>query len=268
MKEMKLGITEDKITVLIIDDEQNIRDGSERILIKTGYSVLKAPGGDEGLKIIKNDTISIVLLDLKMPGMDGIEVLERIREFDDTIIVIIITGFATIETAIEAMKQGAYDFIPKPFKPEQLRLTVNRASEKIRLKLETEKLEQERKRTLTDLDTEKSRIHTILTSLPYGVVVTNTSGQLVLMNTAFRQLLNLIPDTKTGQGIEHYIPDEGLCSLIVDISKGKYVDYDDLTDYEFSLSNGTYLLAKGQPIMGEKMECLGAVVGSHAVYLD
>ncbi len=257
---MKVGSAEDHITVLIIDDEENIRDGSERILTKASYNVLKASGGEEGLKIVKNDTVSIVLLDLKMPGMDGIEVLEKIREYDETIIVIIITGFATVETAIEAMKQGAYDFIPKPFKPDQLRITVNRASEKARLQHEAEKLEQEKKRTLTDLDTEKSRIHTILTSLPYGVVVTNTGGQVVLMNTAFRQLLNLKPDKKTGNGIEHYIPDTALCSQIVDISKGKYVDYDDLTDYEFSLSNGTYLLAKGQPILGEKLECLGAVV--------
>ena len=136
----------DTMRVLVIDDEQGIREGCERILKRMGFEVFKANRGDKGLKVVEQEDISIVLLDLKMPGMDGMEVLPRIREMDESILVIIITGFATIETAIEAMKQGAYDFIPKPFEPDHLRIVEDRDRENIRLYGEREKIEEERKK--------------------------------------------------------------------------------------------------------------------------
>ena len=250
----------DTTHILVVDDEKNIRDGSQRILSKIGFQVLTASRGDEALNMLEKEKPSIVFLDLKMPGMGGMEVLERIREIDETILVIIITGYATVETATKAMKQGAYDFISKPFEPDQMRIVVNRAWEKIRLTREAEKLEQERKRTLLDLDTEKSRIHTILESFPNGAMVTNTKGQVVLMNPAFRHLLEIDSDLKSGNPIEDYVPDKGLCNLVKEISQGKHIDYDDIPDYEFALSDKKYLLAKAQPVLGEKQECLGAVV--------
>jgi DNA-binding NtrC family response regulator len=195
---MKLKNKPDTLSVMVVDDEQDIRDGSERILTRIGLRVLKASRGDEALEILARERVSIVLLDLKMPGMDGMEVLEQIRKIDEAILVIVITGYATVETATEAMKLGAYDFISKPFEPDQLRIVVNRAWEKIRLTQEAAKLAQERSRTLSDLDAEKSRIRTIIEQLPNGMMVTNTKGQLVLMNPAFRQLLGLAPDLATG----------------------------------------------------------------------
>ena len=250
----------DAIRVLVVDDEQDIRDGSERILTRIGCKVLKAPRGDKALEILEKEGASIVLLDLKMPGMDGIEVLGLIREMDESILVIVITGYATVETAIEAMKLGAYDFISKPFEPDQLRIVVNRAWEKIRLTQQAEKLEEDRRRTLSDLDTEKSRLHTIMEYLPNGVMVTNTRGQVVLMNQAFRQLLNLDSGLQLGSLIDDYVPDKDLCNLVMEISQGKHVDYDDVPDYEFALSDGKYFLAKGKPVLGERKECLGAVI--------
>ncbi|MEE8480819.1 MAG: response regulator [Desulfobacterales bacterium] len=250
----------DSIGIMVVDDERDIRDGSERILSRLGLNVLKASRGEEALNILAKEDVSIVLLDLKMPGMDGMEVLEQISEINEAILVIVITGFATVETAIEAMKRGAYDFIPKPFDPDQLRIVVNRGLEKLRLIWETEKLEEERKRTLFDLDTEKSRIHTIMESLPNGVVVTNTEGQVVLMNPAFKQLFDLEPDQNPGGKIDDYVPDRELCDLIKEISQGKHVDYDDIPTYEFALSEGKYFMAQAQPVLGEKKECLGAVV--------
>jgi len=246
--------------VLVVDDEQDIRDASERILSRAGYQVQKASRGDEALDVINKNGVNIVLLDLKMPGMDGLEVLGHIRKQDTEIQVIVITGYATVETAIEAMKQGAYDFIPKPFEPDQLRIVVNRAWEKIRFIREAEKLEQERKRTLSDLDTEKSRVRTIIESFPSGVVVTDSKGKVVLMNPTFKQLLGLEPSLKAGKEIAAYLPDKELCRLTMEISRGKYVDYDDLGDYEFSVSNGKHLMARGQPVLGERNECLGAVL--------
>lgn len=250
----------DSIGIMVVDDERDIRDGSERILSRLGLKVLKASRGEEALNILAKEDVSIVLLDLKMPGMDGMEVLGRIREINEAILVIVITGFATVETAIEAMKRGAYDFIPKPFDPDQLRIVVNRGLEKLRLIWEAEKLEEERKRTLFDLDTEKSRIHTIMESLPNGVVVTNTEGQVVLMNPAFKQLFDLEPDQNPGGKIDDYVPDRELCDLVKEISQGKHVDYDDIPTYEFALSEDKYFMAQAHPVLGEKKECLGAVV--------
>jgi PAS domain S-box-containing protein len=201
-----------------------------------------------------------MLLDLKMPGMDGMEVLERIREQNTEIQVIVITGYATVETAIEAMKQGAYDFIPKPFEPDQLRIVVNRAWEKIHFIQKAKRLEQERNRTLSDLDTEKSRIRTLIESFPSGVVVTDPKGRVMLMNPAFRQLIGIDSALKTGNPLEDYLPDEDLCRLVLEISQGKHVDYDDIPYHEFSLPGEKYFMARGQPVLGEKKECLGAVL--------
>ena len=246
--------------VLVVDDELDIRDACERILTRTGFQVLKASRGEEGLALLAKEEVDIMLLDLKMPGMDGLDVLKRIRDLGKMIQVIVITGYATVETAIEAMKQGAYDFIPKPFEPDQLRIVVNRAWEKIHFIQEAQRLEQERNRTLSDLDTEKSRIRTIIESFPSGVVVTDPKGRVMLMNPAFRQLLGIDPALKTGNPLEDYLPDEDLCRLVLEISQGKHVDYDDIPDYEFSLGGEKYFMARGQPVLGEKKECLGAVL--------
>jgi PAS domain S-box-containing protein len=250
----------DELTILVADDEGDIRDGAERILKRIGFRVLKAARGDEAQKMAEAMRPDMVLLDLKMPGQDGLEVLKFIRQMDPRILVIIITGYATVEAAIEAMKRGAYDFIPKPFEPDQLRIVVNRTAEKIRLTREAEQLEQEKLRTLADLDTEKSRIHSIVESLPDGVLVTNTAGNVVLMNPACRQLMGLAADVKPGRPIDAYVPDEALCRLIMDISQGRILDYEDIPAQEFALPDGKYLRARAQPVLGERKECLGAVV--------
>lgn len=245
--------------VLIIDDEESLREGVERILSRINYEVLKASRGEDGIDILKKEHVPIVLLDMKMPGIDGLEVLKRIGRMDKGILVIVITGFATVETAIEAMKQGAYDFIPKPFEPDQLRIVVNRAREKLQLKLDAIKFEEERKRTLAHLHTEKSRMLTIVESLPNGVIVTDTKGKVVLANPASYQHLDIDFRLEPGCHISKYVPDENLCELILDIADSKSCN-DDVFSYELALKNEKYVLAKGRPVLGEKQECLGAVL--------
>jgi signal transduction histidine kinase/FixJ family two-component response regulator len=248
------------VRVLVVDDEQDIRDGSERILSRMGCRVFKAGCGEDGLDIVSRESVDIVLLDLKMPGMDGMEALSRIQAHDEQILVIVITGFATVETAIEAMKQGAYDFIPKPFEPDQLRIVINRARDKINLAREAAQLMAERKRTLADLGTEKSRIHTIVESLPVGLGVTNTSGQVVLMNPSFRRRLGLDPDREPGESISAYVDNAEFCNLVMEISRGDLMDSSEARTCEFSLSDEKYLMARGRPVLGEDNVCLGAVI--------
>lgn len=248
------------LQVLVVDDEQDIRDGSERILSRMGCRVFKAGRGEEGLDILSREAVDIVLLDLKMPGMDGMEVLSRIQSGDQEILVIVITGFATVETAIEAMKQGAYDFIPKPFEPDQLRIVINRARDKIRITREAEQLMEEREKTLADLGAEKSRIHTIIESLPSGLVVTNTGGKVVLMNPSFRRRISLAPDREPGEPISAYVDNAEFCNLVMEISRGESVDFSEVRTCEFLLPDEKYLMARGRPVLGEGQECLGAVI--------
>ncbi len=145
MKETAANVKFETIRILVVDDEEDIRDGSERILSRQGFQVIKASRGEEALDILSKDQIAIVFLDLKMPGMEGMEVLERIMALDDTIIVIVVTGFATVETAIMALKNGAYDFIPKPFEPDRMRIIAGRAADKILLTRQAKLLELEKK---------------------------------------------------------------------------------------------------------------------------
>jgi two-component system phosphate regulon sensor histidine kinase PhoR len=183
----------EKGKILVIDDEAVMRDGCCRILAKEGCEVLTAPNGEEGLAAIKGDPggFEVVLLDLKMPGMGGMEVLEQAREVDPSLLVVIITGYATVDSAVEAMKKGAYDFIAKPFTPDQLRLIVRRAQEKRRLELEAEQLRAEAARSLRDVATEKSKVRTIVHCMADGVLVTDREGRIVLANPAAGRMLGI-----------------------------------------------------------------------------
>jgi DNA-binding NtrC family response regulator len=106
--------------ILVIDDETIVRTSCERTLTPEGYEVISVSGGQEGIEYLQNQSFGLVLLDLKMPDIDGIEVLTRIKkEWPDTK-VIMITGYSTVDTAVQALRYGAYNFIEKPFTPDSL----------------------------------------------------------------------------------------------------------------------------------------------------
>jgi signal transduction histidine kinase len=131
-------------TILVIDDEEAIRDSCCQVLSRAGYGTRTAENGNIGLEKITETKPDLVLVDLKMPGMSGMEVLEKIAEIDASIVCVVITGYATIESAVEAMKRNAYDFLSKPFTPDQLRIVVKRGLERRRLAIESERLRREK----------------------------------------------------------------------------------------------------------------------------
>jgi len=253
-------VTDDALTILVVDDERDIREGCQRILERRGYKVILAENGQAGLDILNRERVALTLLDIKMPGLDGLEALRIIQQDHPQVLVIIITGFATVETAIKAMKLGAYDFIPKPFQPDQLRLIVDRAIERKKLIEETERLKDERQRTLLDLDTEKSRTRTIIRTLPHGVAVTTPDGRVVLMNPAFRRLIGLDPMCSAGKHISAYIQNEGLCNLLIKVSNGGGGVPSDTQTYELALGDDRFLLAQCNQVLSEEGDCLGAVL--------
>lgn len=115
---------EKKHKILVIDDEQGVGDILKKILLKEGYDVHAVTRGHEGIKFVKEEGVHLVILDIKMPEMDGIEVLQKIREVDKDVVVIMLTAFGTLSTAREAMKLGAYDYITKPFDNEFVKSMV------------------------------------------------------------------------------------------------------------------------------------------------
>ncbi len=113
--------------ILIVDDEKSIRDSLKMILEYEGYETLFAENGKKGLQIIEDEPVDLVMLDIKMPGMDGLEVLDAIREMDADLPVIMISGHGTIETAVESTKKGAYDFLEKPLDRDKVLVTIRNA---------------------------------------------------------------------------------------------------------------------------------------------
>jgi DNA-binding NtrC family response regulator len=129
--------------ILIIDDEEVLRDVLETVLSREGFEVVSAATGEEGLTIIDTDEIDLVVLDLMLPGMSGMETLRSLKETNPDLPAIIITAYSSIDGAIDAMKHGAFHYIPKPFKNEEVVLTVNKALEQRRLSKENERLKAE-----------------------------------------------------------------------------------------------------------------------------
>jgi signal transduction histidine kinase len=135
---------DDRSKILIIDDEEVVLDSCSQILEGSGHLIRTAPDGAAGMKLVEEFQPDLVFVDLKMPGMPGMEVLEKINTLDSTIVTVVITGYATVGSAVDAMKKGAYDFLPKPFTPEEFRLITRRSLERRKLILETIALRREK----------------------------------------------------------------------------------------------------------------------------
>ncbi len=132
-----------KYRILVVDDEESIREFFEIMLKREGYEVSTASNGREGLEALKASPADLVISDIQMPEMSGLDLLAKAREFDSELVCIMITAFGSTETAVEAMKLGAYDYIQKPFKIDEIKIIVQQALEKRSLKLENAQLKKE-----------------------------------------------------------------------------------------------------------------------------
>jgi len=131
-----------KDKILVADDEQSMREFLDIMLKKEGYKVSLASNGEEVVKLVDNDLFDLILLDIRMPKLDGISALKKIKGNSPETIVIMITAYASADTAIKAMKEGAYDYITKPFKVEEIKLIIKNALEKKNLQRENTLLKQ------------------------------------------------------------------------------------------------------------------------------
>lgn len=177
-------MTQDKSKILIIEDEKNMREILSMLLEGEGYVVMTAPDGTTGIEQIRKDIYDLIITDIKMPGCDGFDVLREAKEISPETLVIMITAFGTTESAVEAMKLGAYDYIHKPFKIDEIRLVVKNAIEKKRLRGEVSVLREKIRTTyeLGNIFFKSAKMQELLRILPKiaasnsNVLITGESG--------------------------------------------------------------------------------------------
>jgi len=248
-----------KANILVVDDEFGIREGCKRALAEEGYTVDLAEDGNVGLQKVKEKSYDLILMDLMMPGIGGLDLIKKVHDIEPETIIVVITGYATIETAVEATKRGAYDYLPKPFAPETLTVLVKRGLEKRELRLEAQRLYHEREQRLLELAGEKSRLRTIIGCMADGVLVTNLEQQLVLWNTAAVKMLKLSGTNESGISLEHYIKNKSIMESLQKILTFKD-DGVSMISQEIQIDGqGSVFMAQMAPVRDERGTLLGAV---------
>jgi signal transduction histidine kinase len=185
--------------IIVVDDEAGIRRGCQRVLTAEGHEVLAADSAEQALAVLAHDRgIEVALVDLRMPGMGGMELLAQLPAVAPDVVRVVITAYATIESAVEATRRGAFDFLAKPFTPDDLTRLTNKALEQARLIREHKRLQAERESRLLELSTEQSRLRSVVNSMADGVLVCNSEGALVLYNPA---ALRVMPHLQPGAGV-------------------------------------------------------------------
>ena len=122
--------------VLVVDDEMNIRKSLEMTLAGLGFVVHAVGSAEEGLKVLATQAVELVFLDLQLPGMDGLEMLRQLRQMDEHLPVVMISGHATVESAVEATRLGAFEFVEKPFSRDRIVVLSRNATESHQLRVE------------------------------------------------------------------------------------------------------------------------------------
>ncbi len=184
-------MSDEAARILVVDDERGMREGCRKVLASEGYEVQTAEDGLAALALYtKPGEFAGALIDLKMPRMGGIELIERIRRYDEDAVLLVITAYATIQTAVEATKLGADGYVPKPFTPDELLVPLRSNLEKRALSIETKRLREEREKRLLELTFERSKSRTIIDCMTDGVLVVNRDRQIVLRNDAATRIVS------------------------------------------------------------------------------
>ena len=231
--------------ILIIDDERSIRNALKEILEFEGFSVVDAEDGETGLTILKQQTIDLVFCDIKMPKMDGIEVLDQIIQHNEGIPVVMISGHGTIETAVEAIKKGAFDFIEKPLDLNRILVTLKNARERNHLVVQTEVLKSSIKKikgsSIIGDSAEINRIKALIDKVAptdARVLITGSNGtgkELVARSLHEKSLRNKMPFIEVNCAA---IPSELIESELFGHEKGAFTSANKEKKGKFELASG------------------------------
>jgi PAS domain S-box-containing protein len=244
-----------KARILVVDDEKRIRDACHQMLSQEGFSVAMAESGELGLKMIEQEHFDLILLDLMMPGLSGLETLPKLKALHPDTVVVVITGYATLEHAVEAMKEGAFDFIPKPFSPDELRLVVTKALEFTR--------------TLRDITNEKSRMRVLINHLSDGVMATDSEKNIALANPAFLRMVGYQGEDVVGRSVDTLIKNREFIAII---DQALSMPHDEFIELSEEFDNGslakdkdTVLTVRCVPFRGRLPQNLGSVSVMHDI---
>lgn len=239
--------------ILVVDDEEKIREGCRMILADMGFDVATAANGSQGLQMIEEKHFDIILLDLMMPVISGFDVLYRVNDLHPDTVVIVITGYATIEHSVEAMKKGAFDFIPKPFDPNQLRSVVGKALKYTH--------------ALQDIADSRSRLRMVVNRLTDGVMTTDDQKRIVLANPAFRHLIDFHGEDIIGRYVADCIEDVVLNQMIAEALAMPEDTYVEITR-ELVFADGDeerIINARCTPFRGRTGQNLGTITVLHDI---
>ena len=231
--------------ILIIDDERSIRNALKEILEFEGFNVVDAEDGESGLSIMKQQSIDLVFCDIKMPKMDGVEVLEQILQYNEGLPVVMISGHGTIETAVEAIKKGAFDFIEKPLDLNRILVTLKNARERNHLVVQTEVLKSSIKKikgsSIIGDSAEINRIKALIDKVAptdARVLITGSNGtgkELVARSLHEKSSRNKMPFIEVNCAA---IPSELIESELFGHEKGAFTSANKEKKGKFELASG------------------------------
>ena len=231
--------------ILIIDDERSIRNALKEILEFEGFNVVDAEDGESGLSIMKQQSIDLVFCDIKMPNMDGVEVLEQILQYHEGLPVVMISGHGTIETAVEAIKKGAFDFIEKPLDLNRILVTLKNARERNHLVVQTEVLKSSIKKikgsSIIGDSAEINRIKALIDKVAptdARVLITGSNGtgkELVARSLHEKSSRNKMPFIEVNCAA---IPSELIESELFGHEKGAFTSANKEKKGKFELASG------------------------------
>jgi two-component system phosphate regulon sensor histidine kinase PhoR len=249
------------VRILVVDDEYGIRESCRKVLTYEGYDVVTARDGAEGLEMFKaNGDFAAALVDLKMPRMGGIELVEQLRALDEYVVLLIITAYASIETAVEATKRGAFGYVTKPFTPAELLIPVRRGLEMRKLALDAKRLRQERQARLLEAARERSQSSTIIHCLSDALLVVNLEQEVVLLNEATRAVLAGLSGKRPPFALDE-LDCEPLRHLLAETIKGPAGPR--IVSKEIALDRRTYMV-NASPVTQPD----GGVIGGVALLRD
>ncbi|MDW7679173.1 MAG: response regulator [bacterium] len=247
--------------ILVVDDDDVIRLSCELTLKAEGMVVDSAENGRVGVEMLKKKKYDLILLDLMMPEMQGTEFLDFVSSYDESIIVIVITGFATIESAVETLKKGAYDYLPKPFTPEELRKVVRKGLERRKLLLEREQFQHEREENLERIAAEQSRLSTIINCMSEGLIAVDKDARLLLNNAVASNLLELKKSCRIGDHVRGILNNDELENWIIEtLDKKKYPARPALREIVFDAEKQKIYSVTLAPIKEKKKDVSGLVL--------
>ncbi|MFH1334950.1 MAG: response regulator [Candidatus Zixiibacteriota bacterium] len=237
----------DSAKILVVDDEKRMCESLQTLLSKAGYNVTTVEKGEEALRRIDKSDFDLVITDIKMPQVDGLDILKAARAKDEDALVILMTGYASLESAISAINQGAYDYLMKPIEFADLKLTIQRALEKRRADKDRTNLLMELQEKNTEL---KKKVEELDALYKAGLSLSTTENLKELLSRIVT-LATLVIDAKSGSIMLIQKPED---ILTIEAAIGLDEEIIRQTRLELGSSIAGYIAQKGEPVMVENIE--------------